>query len=96
MLATGGAAAILRRLYRVATFSYDGTQYKGRVVQPITPNDQFYCVTKNVIDPKVNARLWRLEVTGLVQTRADVSTRPAEIVARRRAGNNPDVHQQRA
>lgn len=69
ILAAGGGAELLRRLYRVATFSYDGTQYKGRVVQPITPNDQFYCVTKNVVDPKVNADLWRLEVTGLVQTR---------------------------
>jgi DMSO/TMAO reductase YedYZ molybdopterin-dependent catalytic subunit len=69
LLAAGGGAELLRRLYRVATFSYDGTQYKGRVVQPITPNDQFYCVTKNVVDPKVNADFWRLEVTGLVQTR---------------------------
>ena len=69
ILAAGGGAELLRRLYRAATFNYDGTQYKGRVVQPITPNDQFYCVTKNVVDPKVNADLWRLEVTGLVQTR---------------------------
>jgi DMSO/TMAO reductase YedYZ molybdopterin-dependent catalytic subunit len=69
LLAAGGGAELLRRLYRVATFSYDGTQYKGRGVQPITPNDQFYCVTKNVVDPKVNADLWRLEITGLVQTR---------------------------
>ncbi|HSP44547.1 MAG TPA: molybdopterin-dependent oxidoreductase, partial [Chthoniobacterales bacterium] len=69
LLAGGGGALLLRRLYRIATFSYDGTQYKGRIVQPITPNDQFYCVTKNVVDPKVNAHLWRLEVTGLVQTR---------------------------
>src|SRR6478672_8414189 len=69
LLAAGGGAGLLRRLYRVATFSYDGTQYKGRVVRPITPNDQFYCVTKNVVDPKVNASLWRLEITGLVETR---------------------------
>jgi DMSO/TMAO reductase YedYZ molybdopterin-dependent catalytic subunit len=69
LLAAGGGAELLRRLYRIATFSYDGTQYKGRIVQPITPNDQFYCVTKNVVDPKVNADLWRLEITGLVQTR---------------------------
>ena len=54
--------------YQLATFSYDGIQYKGRVVQPITPNDQFYCVTKNVVDPKVDPNLWRLEVTGLVKT----------------------------
>ena len=69
LLAVGGGAELIRRLYRVATFSYDGTRDKGRMVQPITPNDQFYCVTKNVIDPKVNAALWRLEITGLVKTR---------------------------
>jgi DMSO/TMAO reductase YedYZ molybdopterin-dependent catalytic subunit len=69
LLLTGGGAAILHRLYRLATFSYDGTQYKGRIVRPITPNEQFYCVTKNVVDPKVNADLWRLEVTGLVERR---------------------------
>jgi DMSO/TMAO reductase YedYZ molybdopterin-dependent catalytic subunit len=68
ILIAGGSAELLRRLYRVATFGYDGTQYKGRIVQPITPNDQFYCVTKNVVDPQVQASFWRLEVTGLVQT----------------------------
>jgi DMSO/TMAO reductase YedYZ molybdopterin-dependent catalytic subunit len=68
LLAAGGGAELVRRLYRLSTFSYDGTQYKGRIVQAITPNDKFYCVTKNVVDPKVNASLWRLEVRGLVQT----------------------------
>ena len=63
----GGSIALLRKLYRAATFSYDGTQYKGRLVQPITPNELFYCVTKNVIDPHVNVDLWHLEVNGLVQ-----------------------------
>ena len=70
VLLVGGGVALLRRLYRVATFSYDGTQYKGRIVQPITPNDLFYCVTKNVIDPRVNVDLWHLEVNGLVQNPA--------------------------
>src|SRR5437763_10493187 len=69
LIAGGGGAGILRTLYRLATFSYDGLQYKGRVVQGITPNDQFYCVTKNVVDPHVNASLWRLEVSGLGKTR---------------------------
>jgi DMSO/TMAO reductase YedYZ molybdopterin-dependent catalytic subunit len=69
LLIAGGGAELLRKLYRLATFSYDGLQYKGRAVQPITPNDQFYCVTKNVVDPQVNAALWRLEVTGRVKTR---------------------------
>ena len=66
----GGGAALARKLYRAATFSYDGTQYKGSIVQPITPNDLFYCVTKNVIDPRVNIDLWHLEISGLVQNPA--------------------------
>ena len=69
LLLVGGGAGLVRRLYRAATFSYDGTQYKGRIVQPITPNEQFYCVTKNVIDPRVNINLWHLEVDGLVENR---------------------------
>lgn len=67
LLAAGGGAAILRKLYRVASFSYDGTQYGGEMVQAITPNESFYCVTKNVIDPVVNESVWRFEVTGLVE-----------------------------
>src|SRR6202011_3951688 len=70
LLIAGGGVALLRKLYRAATFSYDGTQYKGRAVQPIPPNGLFYCVTKNVIDPRVNVDLWHLEVNGLVQNRA--------------------------
>ena len=70
VLLAGGGVGLIRKLWRAATFSYDGTQYKGRVVQPITPNDLFYCVTKNVIDPRVNVDLWHLEVNGLVQNRA--------------------------
>src|SRR6266581_4443938 len=66
----GGGIAVARKLYRAATFSYDGTQYKGRIVEAITPNELFYCVTKNVVDPRVNADLWHLEVNGLVQNRA--------------------------
>src|SRR5689334_17375783 len=68
--AAGGGVALARKLYRAATFSYDGTQYKGSIVQPITPNDLFYCVTKNVVDPKVDVDLWHLEIGGLVQNSA--------------------------
>src|SRR5438105_15965260 len=57
LAAAGGGVALGRKLYRAATFSYDGTQYKGPIVQPITPNDLFYCVTKNVVDPTVNIDL---------------------------------------
>lgn len=64
---SGGIFVAGRKLFRQATFSYDGTQYKGEGVQSITPNDEFYCVTKNVIDPRVDEGLWHLEITGLVQ-----------------------------
>jgi DMSO/TMAO reductase YedYZ molybdopterin-dependent catalytic subunit len=70
VVVAGGGIALARKLYRAATFSYDGTQYKGRIVQPITPNDLFYCVTKNVVDPRVDVHLWHLEVNGLVQNPA--------------------------
>src|SRR5437868_6646635 len=70
LAAAGGGVALGRKLYRAATFSYDGTQYKGPIVQPITPNDLFYCVTKNVVDPTVNIDLWHLEIGGLVQNPA--------------------------
>ena len=63
----GAALATLAKLYRLATFSYDGTQYIGLDVQAITPNDRFYTVTKNVIDPDVTRSVWRLEVAGLVE-----------------------------
>lgn len=69
ILVGAGAVGLLRRLYMEATFSYDGTQYKGEGVEPITPNEKFYVVTKNVIDPVVNPALWRLELTGLVSHR---------------------------
>lgn len=55
------------QLYDIATFSYDGTQYRGEDVQFITPNERFYVVTKNIIDPQVNPELWRLEIGGLVE-----------------------------
>jgi len=67
LVLAGGGAAIMRKLYRMAAFSYDGTQYKGHGVLPITPNDLFYCVTKNVVDPIVSTSLWSLEIDGLVQ-----------------------------
>ena len=68
VVVAGGGLAVLRKLYRAATFSYDGTQYKGHIVQAITPNEQFYCVTKNVVDPVVDASHWQLQITGLVKT----------------------------
>ncbi len=57
---------LMRRMYDDATFSYDGRPYSGPGVQPITPPESFYSVTKNVVDPEVNRDLWRLEIGGHV------------------------------
>src|SRR5204863_318185 len=66
----GGGVALARKLFCIVSFSYEGMYYMGRIVMTITPNDLFYCVTKNVVDPRVNVGLWHLEVIGLVQNRA--------------------------
>jgi len=63
LIATGG---ILRYLNGRAVFGYDGAQYRGTDLQPITPNDRFYSVTKNVVDPNPTKAFWRLEVGGAV------------------------------
>lgn len=62
-----GAAGLLGVLYRRSTFGYDGLQYRGAAVEPIAPNDRFYVVTKNVVDPIVSRSAWALEVKGLVE-----------------------------
>ena len=61
------AGALIRDLNARATFAYDGLAYSGPGVQPIAPNDKFYTVTKNVIDPDVAPDRWRLEIGGLVE-----------------------------
>src|SRR5215213_11207925 len=48
-----GSGALIRNLKERATFSYDGLAYSGPGVQPIAPNDKFYTVTKNVVDPNI-------------------------------------------
>jgi DMSO/TMAO reductase YedYZ molybdopterin-dependent catalytic subunit len=67
VIAAAATGELLRWLYARATFSYDGLRYKGPDIQPITPNDRFYVVSKNVIDPLISPSIWRLEVTGLVE-----------------------------
>lgn len=74
--------AMLKRLFNMGSFSYDGTEYLGPEVAKITPNDKFYQVTKNLVDPEVARDLWRLELTGHVQsprtyTYAEVTALPA-------------------
>jgi DMSO/TMAO reductase YedYZ molybdopterin-dependent catalytic subunit len=81
-LALGSA---LRRLFRIGTFSYDGRQYRGPKVQkitPIRPDDEFYQVSKNLIDPDIARDSWRLDIVGQVENPrvysfADIAALPA-------------------
>jgi DMSO/TMAO reductase YedYZ molybdopterin-dependent catalytic subunit len=66
-VALGG---VLRRLFALGTFGYDGRQYGGPKVQkitPIRPDDEFYQVSKNLIDPVVKRDSWRLDIIGQVE-----------------------------
>ena len=66
-VALGG---ILRQLFALGTFGYDGRQYGGPKVQkitPIRPDDEFYQVSKNLIDPVVKRDFWRLDIIGQVE-----------------------------
>src|SRR6267154_1550803 len=89
-LGIGAAIALalgstLRRLFRMGTFSYDGRQYGGPNVQkitPIRPEDEFYQVSKNLIDPDVARESWRLDIVGQVEdprvySFADIAAMPS-------------------
>ena len=64
---------ILRSMYYDATFFYDGRQNAGTDITPITSNERFYSVTKNVVDPDVDRDLWRLEIVGNVRNNLSLS-----------------------
>jgi DMSO/TMAO reductase YedYZ molybdopterin-dependent catalytic subunit len=66
-LLSGGLVDLLFGTATVGPNGYDGLTVRGPHTDPITPNDRFYIVTKNLIDPVVDRGLWRLEVTGLVE-----------------------------
>src|SRR6201982_846559 len=76
---------LLRQLYRIGTFSYDGRQYRGPGVQkitPIRPRDEFYQVSKNLIDPMIVRDSWQLDIIGQVENPqvygfADIAAMPA-------------------
>ena len=53
---------LVKDLYDRAVFPYDGTVYSGPGVQPLTPNEKFYTVTKNVVDPNVKKAVWGLDI----------------------------------
>lgn len=55
-------------LYQRATFGYDGMRVGGPVIDPITPNETFYTVTKNVVDPRIDPGRWSFTVDGAVDS----------------------------
>jgi DMSO/TMAO reductase YedYZ molybdopterin-dependent catalytic subunit len=65
VLASGNG---VRRIYNGSTLPYDGMQYRGAGIKPITPNDEFYVVTKNIIDPNPKKAAWRLRIDGAVES----------------------------
>ena len=97
-LAVAGGAAVILAAGAVATnrllagylarsnLSYEGHTVPESVMSAITPNKDFYIVSKNVLDPTVTVSRWRLEVGGLVGkpvswTYEEVLTLPAETRA---------------
>ena len=89
-LGIGAAVAValgglLKRLFAIGTFGYDGRQYRGPKVQkitPIRPEDEFYQVSKNLVDPNVARDSWRLDIIGQVENPrvysfADIAAMPA-------------------
>ena len=63
-IASGG---LIRNMYDRSTLHYDGTRYLGENLEPITPNDEFYTVTKNILDPDITQSVWQLQIRGLVE-----------------------------
>ncbi len=71
IVGVGLAAATVAQgtvLFDRATFTYDGKRVVGPTISPITPNEDFYSVTKNVVDPRVNVDRWGISVNGAVNS----------------------------
>ena len=77
-------SGLLRRLYRIGTLSYtaDSTAGQECKITPIRPRDEFYQVSKNLIDPMIVRDSWRLDIVGQVENPqvysfADIAAMPA-------------------
>lgn len=65
-IGTGVLGRIVSAYFAEANLAYEGRGTPAPV-KPITPADQFYVVSQNVLDPTVSADRWRLEMTGHVR-----------------------------
>ena len=68
-LAIGGVALnhLLAEWFARSNLAYEGMRTPDNIISAITPNSDFYIVSKNVLDPTVQVERWRLEITGLVR-----------------------------
>lgn len=64
-----GGSALAQVALQVSAWAQSVVSRIRGLPPEITPNDQFYTVSKNFFDPHVDGRPWRLEVTGLVENR---------------------------
>jgi len=64
--AAGIVVSVIQRLLSQATITSTG-KASGNMPEPFTPNDEFYVVSKNILDPNVDSTSWKLRIGGLVQ-----------------------------
>ncbi len=77
----GAAAVIGREVQRVATRKVVGTESAGQLPPAITPNDNFYVVSKNFMDPSPDRGAdWSIEVGGLVDKPGTIGRAELEAI----------------
>lgn len=62
-----GFNRLLAEWYARSNLTYEGMRTPDHITSAITPNSDFYVVSKNVLDPTVQVERWQLEITGLVR-----------------------------
>jgi len=58
---------LLAEWYARSNLTYEGMRTPDNITSAVTPNSDFYVVSKNVLDPTVQVERWQLEITGLVR-----------------------------
>jgi DMSO/TMAO reductase YedYZ molybdopterin-dependent catalytic subunit len=66
VLGGAGLGGLLSAVNARSNLAYEGMTAPSPTT-PVTPANQFYVVSKNVLDPDVELASWSLEVTGLVR-----------------------------
>ncbi len=82
-IATIGSLAVVgREVQRVATRKTVGTASQGKIPPAITPNDEFYVISKNFTDPTPDrGDDWSVEIGGLVERPGRISRAEIEQLA---------------